>query len=263
MSHPTVVVDAYVQELSAELLRRLDALAAELAATSLNLSQQGAFVVVAAETSRVGDQSLLRLEETLRRHDVISAWRFDAEQQTGIVCLSSQFTVDILCQQIARFAPGRAGVSRVYDSLATTPDALREARVACSSAGFQARAVVRYDKEPVAVLLASSPEASAVLANSTLGPVLALHRADRALLLDTLRSWLAGHGSASTAAAQLHVHRNTVRYRLRRIQTLTESDLTDPIAVGRLHLALESTRIFGVDQVASAGAQTVEPSTLG
>jgi DNA-binding PucR family transcriptional regulator len=54
-----------------------------------------------------------------------------------------------------------------------------------------------------------------------------------------------------------------VRYRLRRIEALTESDLSDPIAVGRLHLALESTRIFGVDRVASAGAQTVEPSVIG
>jgi len=42
----------------------------------------------------------------------------------------------------------------------------------------------------------------------------------------------------------LHVHRNTVRYRLRRVEELTGRDLTQPIGVAELHLALEAARIL-------------------
>ena len=109
--------------------------------------------------------------------------------------------------------------------------------------------MVRYEHEPVAVLLASAPEAGSAFAQSVLGSVLAQPVADREVLLGTLRSWFAHGASASAAAAQLFVHRNTVRYRLRRIEELTGRSLADPAAIGRLHLALEAVRIFGLDRI--------------
>jgi DNA-binding PucR family transcriptional regulator len=45
------------------------------------------------------------------------------------------------------------------------------------------------------------------------------------------------------AAAKLHVHRNTVHYRLRRVAELTGRSLAEPTGVAELHLALEATRI--------------------
>jgi hypothetical protein len=44
----------------------------------------------------------------------------------------------------------------------------------------------------------------------------------------------------------MHMHRNTVHYRLRRVETLTGRDFTRPADVGELHLALESIRILGL-----------------
>ena len=67
------------------------------------------------------------------------------------------------------------------------------------------------------------------------------------MLLETLRTWFAEKGSTSAAAARLYVHRNTVRYRLRRIEELTGEDLTDPAASGRVLLALEAAGIFGLN----------------
>ena len=81
-----------------------------------------------------------------------------------------------------------------------------------------------------------------------LRPVLAQPEADREVLLETLRTWYAEKGSTSTAAARLYVHRNTVRYRLRRIEELTGEDLSDPGASGRLLLALAAAGIFGLDR---------------
>ena len=46
--------------------------------------------------------------------------------------------------------------------------------------------------------------------------------------LDTLRAYLASNGSISTMAARLHVHNNTVRYRVSRLAKDFDIDLDDP-----------------------------------
>ncbi|MGP3782821.1 MULTISPECIES: PucR family transcriptional regulator [unclassified Paenibacillus] len=47
---------------------------------------------------------------------------------------------------------------------------------------------------------------------------------DTADLLDTLRSFIQHNGSMSTTAEELNIHRNTLQYRLKRIQALTSKD---------------------------------------
>jgi DNA-binding PucR family transcriptional regulator len=46
--------------------------------------------------------------------------------------------------------------------------------------------------------------------------------------VQSLLTYLDAFGDLATAAAQLHVHRNTLRYRLRRAQELTGLDLSHP-----------------------------------
>lgn len=58
-----------------------------------------------------------------------------------------------------------------------------------------------------------------------LGPLEAYDSARRAELLRTLEVFLACSGSWSRTASQLHVHVNTLRYRIRRIEDLTGRDL--------------------------------------
>ena len=103
---------------------------------------------------------------------------------------------------------------------------------------------LRFDDEPIAVLLVSAPDASLSVARRILGRVLDLPDGDRILLIDTMRIWLAEAGSTSTAASRLHVHRNTVRYRLRRIEELTGRSLTKPRDLADLHVALECARML-------------------
>ena len=47
-------------------------------------------------------------------------------------------------------------------------------------------------------------------------------------LVATLRAWFDCGGDASTVAARMTLHANTVRYRMRRIQEVADLDLTDP-----------------------------------
>jgi DNA-binding PucR family transcriptional regulator len=56
------------------------------------------------------------------------------------------------------------------------------------------------------------------------------------MLADTLQAYLDGFGDIATIAQRLHVHPNTVRYRVRRIEKLLSTTLDD--ADDRLVLAL-------------------------
>jgi hypothetical protein len=56
--------------------------------------------------------------------------------------------------------------------------------------------------------------------------------------LPTLRAYLDALGDIPTAAASLGVHRNTYRYRLRRLVTLAGLDMADPVERLVLHLQL-------------------------
>ena len=48
------------------------------------------------------------------------------------------------------------------------------------------------------------------------------------VLVQTLRAYLDSFGDVAAAAEQLHVHPNTVRYRVRRIEKLMSTSLADP-----------------------------------
>nr|WP_246319640.1 helix-turn-helix domain-containing protein [Nocardioides kongjuensis] len=75
---------------------------------------------------------------------------------------------------------------------------------------------------------------------------MALPEDDRAVVFATARAWLAAGGSTSTAARELHVHRNTVRYRIRRLEEITGRDLARPVDAAELYVALECVRILGL-----------------
>jgi PucR family transcriptional regulator, purine catabolism regulatory protein len=67
-----------------------------------------------------------------------------------------------------------------------------------------------------------------------------LRAKDRAgVLLQTLGAYLAANGSPTDAAERLHLHRNTVLYRLGRIEDLLGVDLRDAEVRLSLHLALK------------------------
>lgn len=210
----------------------------------LKLPPQGTFVVVAAECPTAGEEALPRIETALARRDTVSAWRLDAELQAGVVSLRPRFDLAALCDVLTEIAVGRVGVSATYARLDETAAGLRQARVACAAATPRTRELVRYDERPIAVLIASAPEAAEAVARGVLGRLLDLPDEDRALVVETVRVWLAERGATSAAAERLHLHRNTVRYRLRRLEELSGRSLTDPVGVAEVGLALECARIL-------------------
>jgi hypothetical protein len=82
----------------------------------------------------------------------------------------------------------------------------------------------------------------AVLAERRLAPLSGLRTGPRRLLADTLLTWLQLDKNASEVAARLHVHPQTVRYRLRQLDRLFGPALRDPTQRFELELALRAER---------------------
>lgn len=217
-------------------------------ASTLRLPHQGTFVVVAARPPRPGAESIPHAEEALRARGVQSAWRVEVDTHVGVLVLSDRVGIDRLCALLTDLTSGPVGLSEPYTNLEQTPAALRQARLAyaASASGDE---LVRYEQVPIAVLIASAPDAAKTVAQTILGAVLALPDPECELLLGTLRVWFAEDGATSAAAGRLHVHRNTVRYRLRRLEELTGRSLTRPTGLAELHLALEAARILNLHGV--------------
>jgi DNA-binding PucR family transcriptional regulator len=114
---------------------------------------------------------------------------------------------------------GRVGVSPAVAGVGTADRAYRMARTALRTLTAPGLAVLD-DRLPEA-LLADSPELLPRVLDAGLGGLLALPEAERRVLLDTLAALLDHGGSPTHAAQALFCHRNTVIYRMRRIEAVT------------------------------------------
>ncbi|MEU5773520.1 PucR family transcriptional regulator [Streptomyces venezuelae] len=94
--------------------------------------------------------------------------------------------------------------------------------------------LVRHHANGLAALMA--PEEADAHARVLLAPL-----TDNEALTSTLRTWLSLHGSWDRTAVALGIHRNTVRQRITRCESLLGSDLNDPDIRMELWFALTRT----------------------
>jgi sugar diacid utilization regulator len=87
------------------------------------------------------------------------------------------------------------------------------------------------------LLESGSGEALTEFAKTILAPVIELDRRRTGELMATVRAWLACNMSNQNAARQLHVHANTVGYRIKQVATATGLDLANPANLVTLQLA--------------------------
>lgn len=108
------------------------------------------------------------------------------------------------------------------------------------------------------IALCSSPDILAALADRVLLPLQYERASSRVRLEATLHAWLRHHGSQRAIAAQLEVHPQTIRYRLRRLRELFGDDLNDPDTRFALEVALRNRSVVGHR---TAAADMVERAT--
>jgi PucR C-terminal helix-turn-helix domain len=136
---------------------------------------------------------------------------------------------------------GRGGLGHTVE-WAGAPASARRARLALALAGAGSR-FVDSSERLVDVLLTGDEDLTADLARRALAPLAHLSPARRERLLETLAAWLDTHGEARPAAERLHVHVQTVRYRLGQLRELFGDALDDPGARLELELAVRAARL--------------------
>jgi DNA-binding PucR family transcriptional regulator len=107
------------------------------------------------------------------------------------------------------------------------------------------------------LLLRSDRRLAHELARARLAPLAGLPAGARTRLTATLRAWLAEQGRLQAVAERLHVHPQTVRYRLGQLRELFGEALEDPDARFELELALRvgsGAQAAGVDAGSAAGS---------
>ncbi|MFB6840328.1 PucR family transcriptional regulator [Streptomyces sp. NPDC056361] len=124
-----------------------------------------------------------------------------------------------------------AGASAAAATPAGLNTALTQARYALAAARAAAPSAPRVagpgDLDGLGRLLAGIPaDVRNAYRETVLGPLLGVGRGSGTMLLDTLEVFLAHDCSWARTAEALHVHVNTVHYRVQRIEALTGRDLS-------------------------------------
>ena len=138
----------------------------------------------------------------------------------------------------------RLGVSRGFAATAGFATARREARWALFRATDLNVRVVRSDDDGDIGWLPADAAAQREVVERILGPAIAYDILHRTELVRSAEVWLAQDRSTGSAARALHLHPNTLAYRLRRFSELTGQDVTKVRDTVDVWLALRVWRML-------------------
>ena len=110
-------------------------------------------------------------------------------------------------------------------------------------AGKSADGIVRCDEQLAPLVLLADAELARLLSGQALAPLRGLRPEQADRLAETLLAWLESADNAGAAASRLHVHPQTVRYRLRQLTELFGDALSDPDSRFALQVALRVRRL--------------------
>ncbi|MEU0193753.1 PucR family transcriptional regulator [Streptomyces afghaniensis] len=120
--------------------------------------------------------------------------------------------------------------------------AYKQAEQALSVARRRGRVLVEHEQVAAgSVLPLLADDAVRAFADGMLRPLYEHDATGRGDLVASLRAWLSRHGQWDAAAADLGVHRHTLRYRMRRVEEILGRSLDDADARMELWLALKAT----------------------
>ncbi len=143
---------------------------------------------------------------------------------------------------VARLRTGcAAGASDPVTDVAQLPAARREALWALHRAQQRKRPLVRHgDELGASLFLPPDRDDGRAVARRVVGPLLdhdARHSSD---LVGTVRAFLEENRSWQRTAARLHVHKQTLVYRISKVEGLTGRSLSDTADVAELWLGLQA-----------------------
>jgi hypothetical protein len=113
---------------------------------------------------------------------------------------------------------------------------------AAEAGAIEAEGLVRAEEHLADLILFEGSPLAGRLAERRLAPLAELTPAGRARMEETALAFVQHGGNAAAMARALHLHPQTVRYRLARLRELLGDDLDDPDARFELELALRSIK---------------------
>ena len=245
----------------------------DLLASRLGLKTTGAFTIVGFEfditdsdnddeiedpdevslrQSRVRDLVLLQSEAFRRRASTVSVGRTIYVLLPGSEPLPATRLLE-LAEDVMEHAQRAfrlqlsAGIGSTVNHLGQVAQSRHDAdqvlRLLRIESALAGRRVATIDQVRAHAFLLELQETPALRPHLQHGKVAALVRYDAengTAYIETLRAYLDALGDVVIASKHVHVHRNTLRYRLRRLCELVDLDVTDPTdrLVAELHLRL-------------------------
>jgi PucR family transcriptional regulator, purine catabolism regulatory protein len=148
------------------------------------------------------------------------------------------------------------GVSDPFHTVSRAPDAAREAQWALQAARAGGGELVRYGENSPLFLPRTLSQAQAAVTR-VIGPLLDYDRDHGTELVDSLRVFLNCNRSWQRAAKELFVHKQTLVYRMRRVEELAGRRLDCTADVAELWLALQAQELrLGTPPSEPAGTPT-------
>jgi hypothetical protein len=149
---------------------------------------------------------------------------------------------------VSRALCGWAAAMGPVESLDRAAASLRWARRALDLAERDiidgGRGLVRCDEHLAALLIFADEELAGTLRAARLAPLQRLRPAQQDRLAETLLIWLQHGCNANEVALQVHVHPQTVRYRLRQADELFGDQLRNPDRRFELEIALRARQLL-------------------
>ena len=138
-------------------------------------------------------------------------------------------------------AQGRVGLSAPLRSASRVAEASREALWALSISERTGQPLTHFGEVPTLSWFNKIEEAQSIV-DQVLGPLLAHEASHQAGLVETLEQFLTHQRSWQATATALHLHRQTVRYRIKNVEKITGRSLTETSDIAQLWLALQAHR---------------------
>jgi purine catabolism regulator len=256
LRHITTVAALEVEKLTAEYERRrrlgaellaglIDGrMAADSAARLLSergLAEEPRLLAACSGDGGAGEHSdlHLRLEDRgvphilLRRAPVLAALLPAAEEAIGA-----------FREEVDPALP--MGLSDPIGDTSRVPDAYREAQWALQGAKDTGKPIARYAKDSdLSPFMPRSLSEARRAIEHVLGPILDYDDAHGSHLVASLQTWFSHDRSWQRAADSLHVHRQTLVYRMRRVEELTGRRLDSSKSLAEIWLALQAAEAAG------------------
>ncbi|HEX5292866.1 MAG TPA: PucR family transcriptional regulator [Streptosporangiaceae bacterium] len=142
---------------------------------------------------------------------------------------------------LARLPSVLVGISRPFGAEAALLVARREALWAVARAAASGRKAVSYDDDQIGRWLTSDTADLRSLVADVLGAVISYDQTHAGDVLPTLRTWLERNRRTEEAARALHIHPNTLLYRVRRFEQISGRSLATTEGLAEVWLALRAS----------------------